>query len=537
MALGALSSNPESRLRIVPVGLSYFAPHRFRSRAVVEFGSPIEIPNDFVADFERGGEDKRKAIAATMDLIVHGLQAVTVRTPDHDTLMLIQAVRRLYRPPGQQLSLGAVVELNKRFVAGYERYKDEPQVKQLTEDVRSYNRELRHLGLKDHQVDQVKRPLWRSLALLIYRTGLVTTWGTFALPGLILNAPIFIAAKIISIRKAKEALAASTVKLAGRDVLATWKVLVALAAAPALYSVYAVGAVILAFKLDLALKYKLLAPTATFVGVPMTSYAALNFGEVGLDVYKSLRPLFLSVLPGSERQLEKLRAERLRLQDEIHAVVDKLGPTVFDDFQSQRIVPGAAIAQAARPVPRRRRTYGSADKTNFLTHPLNWLDEKVFGWGQSQKDQERDQEVNGYLSEGPSAFPSGYATDAEEADYDQGKHPTRNKPAACCKVADVFCPFLATCSHHDPRQRQAWPGRAGEPDAPQACPGPVPAGPDPGQRALRAEHGKGQVSGMCLVVWMESCCQGGGEMVVGGVISQCSVQLCVALMISGLNSK
>ncbi len=417
MALGALSSNPESRLRIVPVGLSYFAPHRFRSRAVVEFGSPIEIPKEYVADFERGGEDKRKAIAATMDLVVHGLQAVTVRTPDHDTLMLIQAVRRLYRPPGQSLSLGAVVELNKRFVQGYEKYKDEPQVKQLTEDVRSYNRELRHLGLKDHQVDLPKRPLWRSLALLIYRTGLVTTWGTFALPGLILNAPIFIAAKIISIKKAKEALAASTVKLAGRDVLATWKVLVALAAAPALYTVYAIGSVVLAAKLGLPLKYKILAPFATFIGVPMTSYAALNFGEVGLDVYKSLRPLFLSVLPGSEQQLERLRAERARLQDAIHEVVDKFGPTVFDDFQSQRIIPGEA---PARPVLKRRRTITAAEN-NILTHFLGWWDEKVFGWTRIQQEEERKREVNGYLSEGPSAFPSGYATDAEEADYDQGK--------------------------------------------------------------------------------------------------------------------
>lgn len=88
MALGALSANPSLRLRIVPVGLSYFHPHRFRSRAVVEFGSPIEIPKEFVQDFEKGGEDKRGAISGMMELVVDGLKSVTVRAPDYETLMV-----------------------------------------------------------------------------------------------------------------------------------------------------------------------------------------------------------------------------------------------------------------------------------------------------------------------------------------------------------------------------------------------------------------------------------------------------------------
>lgn len=88
MALGALSANPSLRLRIVPVGLSYFHPHKFRSRAVVEFGSPIEIPKEFVEDFEKGGEMKRGAISGMMELVVDGLKSVTVRAPDYETLMV-----------------------------------------------------------------------------------------------------------------------------------------------------------------------------------------------------------------------------------------------------------------------------------------------------------------------------------------------------------------------------------------------------------------------------------------------------------------
>lgn len=88
MALGAMSSNPNLQLRIVPVGLSYFHPHKFRSRAVVEFGTPIDIPKEFVEQFERGGDEKKTAIGGMMDLVVDGLKSVTVRAPDYETLMV-----------------------------------------------------------------------------------------------------------------------------------------------------------------------------------------------------------------------------------------------------------------------------------------------------------------------------------------------------------------------------------------------------------------------------------------------------------------
>lgn len=92
MALGALSSNPDLRLRIVPVGLSYFHPHKFRSRAVVEFGSPIEIGGELVKEFEQGGESKKMAIGRVMELVVDGLKSVTVRAPDYETLMVSESL-------------------------------------------------------------------------------------------------------------------------------------------------------------------------------------------------------------------------------------------------------------------------------------------------------------------------------------------------------------------------------------------------------------------------------------------------------------
>ena len=86
-----------------------------------------------------------------MELVHDGLKSVTVRAPDYETLMVIQASRRLYKPPGQQLNLSQVVELNKRFIMGYNAYRDEPRVQALYKEVQQYNTNLRRLGLKDHQ--------------------------------------------------------------------------------------------------------------------------------------------------------------------------------------------------------------------------------------------------------------------------------------------------------------------------------------------------------------------------------------------------
>lgn len=88
MALGALSNKPDTKIYIIPTGLSYFHAHRFRSRAVVEFGMPITIPRDYVEMFEKGGQSKREAIGKVLDLVFDGLKSVTVRTPDFDTLMV-----------------------------------------------------------------------------------------------------------------------------------------------------------------------------------------------------------------------------------------------------------------------------------------------------------------------------------------------------------------------------------------------------------------------------------------------------------------
>jgi len=280
-----------------------------------------------------------------------------------------------------------VVELNKRFLHGYSVFKEEPRLKALLSNVLKYNRLLRDLGLRDHQVSRAQRASWKTLGLLIYRVGLLTIWSTFALPGVILNGPIFLSASILSKKKAKEALEASVVKIHGRDVIASWKVLTSLGMASVLYSFYAVVATILVMKTKAPWKWRLLTPPLTIAALPAIGYAALKFGEAGVDVLKSLRPLIVSLVPGQQQYLERLKMMRQTLSNELMDVINEYGPKLYDDFDKNRVVfPSSSVPMPSGIPGLRRRQNGATAveaQENLLSHPMNWLDERLFGWSRS----------------------------------------------------------------------------------------------------------------------------------------------------------
>lgn len=340
MALGALARNPDCGVQIVPIGMNYFHAHKFRSRAVIEFGTPIEIPKELVQMFEEG--KKREATGALLDTIYNALVAVTVTGPDYETLQVIQAARRLYNPTGKKLPLPLVIELNRRLINGYTKYKNEPRIVELRNSVLAYNKQLRHLGIRDHQVEYAKFSFFKVVATLIYRLGKLSLLAIGTLPGLALFTPVFITTKAISIKKSREALAASSVKLQGHDVVATWKLLVALAFAPLLYTFYTVLLTYWTYRNRVQGYVPQWVPLWLmvifgFVFFPAVTFAALRIGEVGMDIIKSLRPLVLLLNPASN-QLVKLRARRNQLSAKVTELINTFGPELYPDFYSDRIV-------------------------------------------------------------------------------------------------------------------------------------------------------------------------------------------------------
>ena len=51
-----------------------------------------------------------------------------------------------------------------------------------------------------------------------------------------------------------------------------------------------------------------------------------------LDRYRSLRPLVIALIPGQEKQLEKLKEMRLELQKEVCETIEEFGPKLYEDF-------------------------------------------------------------------------------------------------------------------------------------------------------------------------------------------------------------
>jgi len=66
--------------------MNYFHAHKFRSRAVIEFGNPIEVPSELVELYKKG--EKRGAVGSLLETIYQSLVSVTVTSPDYDTLMV-----------------------------------------------------------------------------------------------------------------------------------------------------------------------------------------------------------------------------------------------------------------------------------------------------------------------------------------------------------------------------------------------------------------------------------------------------------------
>ncbi len=111
-----MALHPNLNLKIVPCGLSYFHPHKFRSRAVIEFGQPISIRPELIQGYQSGGALKREACASLLNEIQAALKEITVTAPDYDTLMVIQAARRLYKPLHTKLNTAQTTELTRRFI-------------------------------------------------------------------------------------------------------------------------------------------------------------------------------------------------------------------------------------------------------------------------------------------------------------------------------------------------------------------------------------------------------------------------------------
>lgn len=103
-----------------------------------------------------------------------------------------------------------------------------------------YNARLKSLGLRDYQVTNSMSNLTRGRAAgrFVGSTLLLLAGCVLWLPMTLLSVPLLIFTRSIASCKVRQAVAASSVKIYGRDVAATWKLIVALGLAPILWLIY-----------------------------------------------------------------------------------------------------------------------------------------------------------------------------------------------------------------------------------------------------------------------------------------------------------
>jgi len=119
MALGWLAqqstNSRSSDLKIIPCGLNYFNPHRFRSHVYIEFDEAITIPSQLVEQYRQGGEEKRKACQILLTTLTNALHQVTLGAPDFDTLRACKACARLAQVKPRKSTAIERLKIARRF--------------------------------------------------------------------------------------------------------------------------------------------------------------------------------------------------------------------------------------------------------------------------------------------------------------------------------------------------------------------------------------------------------------------------------------
>lgn len=76
-----------------------------------------------------------------------------------------------------------MVDLNRRFLIGYNLFKDDPKVIDLQQRVLAYNQLLKYHGIRDHQVLKTELGGRHTLVLLLERVFFLVFFALWGFPG------------------------------------------------------------------------------------------------------------------------------------------------------------------------------------------------------------------------------------------------------------------------------------------------------------------------------------------------------------------
>jgi len=332
---------------IVPVGLNYFDAHKWRGKAVVEYGRPILLNPNTLKDYKLGGLARRKVCNELLDRVQDSMKSVIVAMPDYQSLSVIHTARRLYQKNnGGVMETSEKQDLNRRFAEGFKRLlilaKGNPPKEwlDLQERIINYSRELKDLGLRDYQVpglskgkiddDSVGDTVLQGFNAPYQIIHVLFLLIISAVPMLLINLPVGILAGVYAESRRKKALSKSKVKLHGYDVMLTEKVMFCIVMVPTVWVTY--GLLLMKFG---DFNYETLA--FIMFNMPVFAYLGIVCTEAGVIEWKDLRPLFLRLFPSTRDRLSSLPAVRKTLQSDIRSIIKQFGPALGEIYYGKNL--------------------------------------------------------------------------------------------------------------------------------------------------------------------------------------------------------
>ena len=165
--------NAGLNVQILPVGLNYTAPTRFRSKVFVNVGKPINV-----ADYaEAYKTDEPAAVLALTGEIRHRLEKLIINTPTEEEDELVRNIEAIYKeqlwdtapltgtaPEKEFLLTRGIVKSINHF------YRTQPErVAETTRKIKNYMLQLHRLRLQDTLLGQGRRSvMWQSIGLTMY---------------------------------------------------------------------------------------------------------------------------------------------------------------------------------------------------------------------------------------------------------------------------------------------------------------------------------------------------------------------------------
>jgi 1-acyl-sn-glycerol-3-phosphate acyltransferase len=298
IAIGAVEAHPGLPLKVIPCGLTYIHPKRFRSRVLVQYGAAIEMTEERAQALLKDPSNGMRELTVEID---RSLRELTINADDWDTLRLLDGVRRLYQP--ENTALEDRVELARRFNTVYPTIKHEPDIAAALDRVAQYQMRLEQLGMSDGDLRRsVSR--FEVFQRLLRHTVLTFFWLPLALPGMLVHLPL---ATIIRF---------SGARLSPRkDVVATTKFVMGVLGM--LFSLLAIPSVI-------AWRYGVLAGLAAMLGLLISGYATVRVIDRTAAVKRLL--FTFAKLALLRKELQALRAERALLVSLVTETVEKYRP-------------------------------------------------------------------------------------------------------------------------------------------------------------------------------------------------------------------